>query len=426
MAAYELPDTADATGTLPINQRYPDKADYNSSWAWSSPYLSKGLNKKRAKMQDRLEMPDTEQLRQAVQMAIDIHAPTRWKLYELYKKMYKFDDHLRALADGRVRRVSGQKYGIRHRITGEDAPPEIAAQFRGSWVRKLFSQLVQTKFYGYSVLHFINRASVQAGGFPQLVLLDRDHVRPETNEFLPYAWSTKGLPLRLFKDQVIECGFGEEPRTELGLFLPCAVAHIRKQFSYLDWEEMSESYHMLRFIFFTDTTNYKTLQKYRGIAEEYDTDGSAVLNKDDKVEQKESTRTDPHRIYEHKIDRAEKGMSKLIMGLEWAGGANYKESQMHMLLHDDVLNEDKADIAMIFNERLMPMIPRWREYELYWIHEEPQSQHERAQMIAQMSSVQLRPTIKSVNKYFDMEFESTPEPKAETEPEPITDPNNAQ
>jgi phage gp29-like protein len=84
----------------------------------------------------------------------------------------------------------------------------------------------------------------------------------------------------------------------------------------------------------------------------------ALIDQSSEIEIVETNKKDAYLVYDKRIDRAEKGMSKRVLGSTMVvdNGSSHSQSKVHAEVTESLVTSDKREIEFTINEDLIPFL----------------------------------------------------------------------
>lgn len=304
---------------------------------------------------DALTRKDIADWRKAWQLAINVDAPNRQRLYDIYRDT-DADGHL----SGCVRQREGFVMAKSFKLVDADGneSDEALHYFDQSWFKQLCRLALDSVYWGHSLIELGN--IVQNGDgmrcYDSVRLIPRKHVIPEYGRVVKQVgddWKT-GIDFHQppFSDWLIEAGQPDN----LGLFLKAAQHTIPKKNMLAFWDTFGEIFGMPMRIAKTASRDNKEIDRLNRMLVEAGASQTAVMPLDTDLEFIESTRGDAYNVYNQRVDRANSELSKLIIGqtMTIEDGSSLSQSQTHLLVFQNLVEEDADMLRDVINNQLLP------------------------------------------------------------------------
>ena len=304
---------------------------------------------------DALTRKDIADWRKAWQLAINVDAPNRQRLYDIYRDT-DADGHL----SGCVRQREGFVMAKSFKLVDADGneSDEALHYFDQSWFKQLCRLALDSVYWGHSLIELGN--IVQDGDgmrcYDSVRLIPRKHVIPEYGRVVKQVgddWKT-GIDFHQppFSDWLIEAGQPDN----LGLFLKAAQHTIPKKNMLAFWDTFGEIFGMPMRIAKTASRDNKEIDRLNRMLVEAGASQTAVMPLDTDLEFIESTRGDAYNVYNQRVDRANSELSKLIIGqtMTIEDGSSLSQSQTHLLVFQNLVEEDADMLRDVINNQLLP------------------------------------------------------------------------
>lgn len=336
-------------------------AQHNSNGNDKLLQLAKSIQSRRiiaeiTRKTDALTQKDIASWRRAWQMAINVETPRRAFLYDLYADSL-VDGHLTGCIEQRKSKTLGRPFRLLGAEGEENA--EATALLEREWFYDFLSIALDSIFWGHSLIEMGEVTRDDKGPrFDSATLIPRKHVVPEYGVLLrePSDDIPQGIPYRSgdYARWLVEVG---KPY-DLGLLLRCAPYYISKKNMGAFWDTFGEIFGMPMRIANTSATNKADIAR---IEEVMDNMGAAfwgVFPEDTKISFQESSRGDAYNVYDKRLDRCDKEISKILLSQTMTidNGSSLSQSEVHLEIFDHICASDAKRIGYIINDRLLPLM----------------------------------------------------------------------
>ena len=307
---------------------------------------------------ERLTCQDIGAWRAAWQRALDVENPNRNRLYDIYTDV-SIDLHLTGCIGQRKGFVTRKGF----KITGKDGQIDEAATalFEQEWFDDFVSEVLDTRFWGASLIEFGAPVSVMGQlRFSSVSLVPRRHVRPEYGVIVRDRNDSpdRGISYRegAMAEWCIEVG---RPH-DLGLLLKCSPSALSKKNMLAFWDGFGEIFGMPIRIARTTSADEKERSKLENMLEKMGAAFFGVFPEGTEIEIKETTRGDAYNVYDKRIDRANSEISKgtLNQTMTIDSGSSLSQSEVHLEVFEDVVEQDRKFLRNTINNRLIPFMIR--------------------------------------------------------------------
>lgn len=305
---------------------------------------------------DALTKKDIASWRRAWQIAINVESPRRAFLYDIYADSL-VDGHLTGCIEQRKSKTLGRPFRLLTRNGEEDA--EATDLLEREWFYDFLSIALDSIFWGHSLIEMGAVIRDDNGlRFDSTTLIPRKHVVPEYGVLLldPSDDIHQGIPYRSgdYARWLVEVG---KPY-DLGLLLSCAPSCISKKNMGAFWDTFGEIFGMPMRIANTSATNKADIAR---IEEVMDNMGAAfwgVFPEDTKISFQESSRGDAYNVFDKRLDRCDKEISKIILSQTMTidNGSSLSQSEVHLEIFEHICASDAKRIGYIINDRLLPLM----------------------------------------------------------------------
>lgn len=307
---------------------------------------------------EMLTKKDIGAWRMAWQRAIDVQNPNRCALLDIYTDV-SVDMHLTGCVGQRKGFVT--KRGFKLVDKGGKKNDEVTALFETEWFDEFVSLVLDSRYYGHSLIQFdvpIDRDGQMQFPIPELV--PRKHVRPEYGVIVRNQNDVpqSGISYRdgEFADWCIEVG---RPH-DLGLYLKCCPSALSKKNMLAFWDGFGEIFGMPIRIAKTTSQDEQSRNKIQDMLAKMGAAFYGVFPNDTEIEIKESSRGDAYNVYDKRIDRANSELSKGVLNQTMTidSGSSLSQSQVHLEVFENVINEDQKLVRNVVNNKLIPFMAK--------------------------------------------------------------------
>lgn len=165
-------------------------------------------------------------LLQTIRAADNVDYPRRFRLYDMYIDIL-MDPHLTSVIEKRKNAVLSSVIEFRR-----DGKPDkrVNEQIRSPWFRRLVSDIIDAKIWGFSLMQFYRR-----GEWIDYDLIPRKHADPVRRLILRHQTDTTGTSWDEYPDLL----FVGNP-DDLGLLAKAAIWVIYKRSDVADWAQFAE------------------------------------------------------------------------------------------------------------------------------------------------------------------------------------------
>lgn len=315
--------------------------------------LSWKLNRRR---QWRAELK-MDNLSRAQLAAKDPFRPRREHLLALYEQT-RLDDEVQSQMRTALVTVQRAPFQIVAGKRKRTASEELTRLLQATWFFDYLEFCLEAEWYGHSLVEFDPERDTR-GFFKKVLLIPREHVRPEAGEVVLNPYDEKGLDFRAapLNGQLLEAG---KPY-DLGLFEVATKLVIRKEFALQDWGRRNERFGLPFLVVKTSTAQQSELDKLEDMLSNFGSNAWAIL--DDQDDFKMETPKDggnAYQTFQNLAERMDLGLAKLMNGQ--TGTANEKAHVGAAEVHERVLNDYTfarlTRIQRHLNDDLLPFLAK--------------------------------------------------------------------
>ena len=307
---------------------------------------------------ERLTQKDVATWRNAWQRAIDVDNPKRLLLYNVYTDV-EIDPHLTGCIAQRKGFATKRAFRLVDKQRTENS--DITALFKQEWFDEFLSLVMDSRFFGHSLIQFGSPVVVDGiMRFSSIELVPRRHVVPEYGSIIRNQNddARNGLSYREGKlaEWVIEAGTSHD----LGLLLKCAPNALSKKNMLAFWDGFGEIFGMPIRIAKTASQNKSDIDRVENMLRSMGAAFWGVFQEGTEIDIKESSRGDAYNVYDRRIDRANSEMSKCILNQTMTidSGSSLSQSQVHLEVLENVVAHDEKFLRNTVNNRLIPFMAR--------------------------------------------------------------------
>ena len=309
------------------------------------------------KQTSSLTRRDIAAWRQAWQMAITQNTWNRSTLYDIYTDA-DIDEHLTGAIQQRTQIALAKPFKL---ITTNGEINQKAQQlFQTKWFSDFMEQTLSSIYWGYTLIE-LGEVQTTINGKKQYTyakIVPRKHVVPQTKTLIKQLGDDpqKGIDYTqpIYKDHLVEVGNEEN----LGLLLKAAPITIAKKNALAYWDTFAELFGMPIRIAKTTARDPKEKQEIENMMQNMGAFSWAVLQEGTDIEIRENTKADAFNVFDKRAQRADKGLSKLILlqTMTIDDGSSLSQSQTHLEIFLTLINKDQQLIADIVNTQLLPIM----------------------------------------------------------------------
>lgn len=280
-------------------------------------------------------------------------SPNNSELIRVYKDI-EIDAHLSALMQTIRLKVIANKFAVYDE--NDELDEDATVLFQKKWFRVVTREIVDSKFYGFSLIQLGN---LVGGAFDGAELVPREYVVQQRGGVKRSISNTADLiPFddRKYKNWLVPVG---KPY-DLGLLDKAAPLVIKKKEVVSAWSEAAELFGIPLRIGKTDINNNESRENMEDMLENMGEAAWGVFDTEDSIELVTTSKSDISNMYDKFIERINSELSKLILlqtgstdEKAHVGAANVHENTLKDLIEAFIL--DVEDVA---NEVLIPICER--------------------------------------------------------------------
>ena len=307
-----------------------------------------------------LTRSDLATWRAAHQCAIDVENPQRGPLYRIYQDV-QLDGHL----SGAVAQINGMVKARSFKLVNERGENDENAvkMLDTQWFKRVIDLYLEARYWGFSLIQVTQAYDGQDGirRFACVDLIPREHVVPEKQRIVKIQgdhW-TAGFDWR-GSDQagtLLEAGSCDD----LGLYLKCARYTIPKKNVEQYWDTFAEIFGMPMRVAHTASRDDKDRKSIMDMLEQMGHSAVAVMPEGTDVQVVENAKSDSFEVYDRRIERCDRELSKLIIGqtMTIEDGSSLSQSQTHLDVLKNLVEALADGLKDFVNGQVLPLMRRY-------------------------------------------------------------------
>lgn len=316
---------------------------------------AQSLSAKLVNEYDGLKENEIKDWREAHEYALDAEKPNRYDLYTIYRDVL-LDSHLNAVIKVRLEKVLKSEFQLVDKKTGE-INPEATDMLKKRWFWQFMTYAWRQNMFGFSLIEFGDLIQTEDGyEFKEVKEIDRRFLHPEKGTYVlePYSEDEFSYKKGGVANWLIELG----NKKDLGFLLEAAPLAISNKYMGIFWDNFAEMFGAPIRIAKTNANNTDERTRAAEMLEQMGFAGWGVFDNGTDIEIKESAQKDSFNVYDKRMERNEKGMSKLVLGntMTVDDGSSHSQSKVHAGITEDVVASDKREMIFDMNEELLPFL----------------------------------------------------------------------
>ena len=300
---------------------------------------------------------DIAKMRTAQNAFRNAENPSVWQLYNLYD--YILDDAtLTSQIENRIQDTLGSSFTLKQK--GGDVDQELTDTFQNSELfNEIITQIINTRFYGYSVIELDWKQEGQNEAQLAATLLPRQNILPKSGTLLFDYNEEKGVKYRELPEYgtwILEFG---KPG-EMGLINKAIPYCLFKRFATSCYSELCEIYGIPPRVYKTDTQDPQAVARGKQMMRDMGSAAWFIIDTTEEFEWAKGSTTNGE-VYTNLIRLCDNQNSLLIsgaiVGQDTVHGSYNKDEAGQKLLSKLIL-ADMAMVEMYMNTRVMPALAR--------------------------------------------------------------------
>lgn len=291
--------------------------------------------------------------RSAWQQAINVINPDRRRLYQIYRDA-SIDLHLSGCIGQRTGAALSRSFKLVDR-KGKTAD-EATELLNSAWFKDFLRLALESVFWGYSLIELGELTTLADGrpAYSSARIVPRSHVLPHVRKIARSEGDTDGIDYTQppYSPWIVEVGSPDS----LGLLLKAATQTIPKKQALACWDAFAEMFGMPMRVAKTSTRSDDETRRLEEAMETFGAKAWAVVTDGTEIEFVESSRTDAYNVYDRRAERADKELSKLVIGqtMTIEDGSSLSQSETHLKVFQTIVESDCDMLRDVINTQLLP------------------------------------------------------------------------
>jgi len=307
-----------------------------------------------------LTRSDLARWRNAHQCAIDVENPQRAPLYRIYRDV-ELDGHL----SGAVAQINGMVKARSFKLVNDrgEADENAVKLLDTQWFKRVVDIYLDARYWGFSLIQVTQPYDAEDGvrRFRCVDLIPREHVIPEKGRIVTISgdhW-TAGYEWEGTKEAgtLLVAGSTED----LGLYLKCARYTIPKKNVEQYWDAFAEIFGMPMRVAHTASRDDKDRDRIMSMLEQMGHSAVAVMPEGTEVDVVENAKSDAFEVYDRRIERCDRELSKLVIGqtMTIEDGSSLSQSQTHLDVLRNLVEAIADGLRDFVNGQVLPLMERY-------------------------------------------------------------------
>jgi len=303
------------------------------------------------RMYESLYRKEVTDWQSARQIRRDPFNPITYLIQQLYKDAM-LDNHLQGAIESRILRVVNKRFVFKD--TDDKQDDKLSKLINKKWFRHAVRKAIESKFYGYSMFLISDFTS---GFIRKVIDIPRENVIPERGLLLKEAFNPSGEAIRFndFPNFLIYIQLLPEA---VGILERLAPMTIYKRHSWASWDDFEQIFGVPIRIARTMINTKKHKDDLQHWLEMMGTASYGIFDKQTEIEIKENQKTDSFNVFDKKIERINKEMSKGVVGqtMTMDDGASRSQAEVHLQVFQDITDADITDVQDWINDEFLPVM----------------------------------------------------------------------
>ena len=297
---------------------------------------------------------DITSWRNALSMAEDTLRPDRTELIRTFNDVI-LDGHITGIIESIKAKIKSKQFHLEKNNIIDDEKTKL---IRKQWFFGLIEEFVNSVFWGYSLVQF---TGIKDDSFTGYECIPREYVIPEWNmvkKNLYISDKQSGIYYNLPPYDAWTLFIGR--KGSMGLLNKATPHALGKKNLLISAWENAELFGMPTRVIMTDTEDPKRRQNMEQFLEKMGRKGWGVMGKDDRLEMKETSSNDIHKVYIEPMKWSNSEISKAFVGV--SGFAEDKafvgSVEAQERLFDEFIGSFMIEFDFIVNNELLPLMIR--------------------------------------------------------------------
>ena len=308
---------------------------------------------------EMLTKQDVGKWRAAWQQAINVQHPNRIPLLNIYTDV-EIDLHLTGCIGQRKGMATKGAFKLVDQAGKEN--PRVTELLQSEWFAEFMEYILDSRYYGHSLVEFGAPVKSPAGTlrFEYVQLVPRRHVIPEYGVVVRHQHDDPSAGVSYREGELAMWCIEIGRPNDLGLLLKCAPAALSKKNMLAFWDSFGEVFGMPIRIARTTSNDQGERSKIGRMLASMGANFYGVFQEGTDIEIKETSRGDAFNVYDKRIDKANSEISKGILNQTMTidSGSSLSQSEVHLEVFQNVVDQDKQLIANTVNGKLLPLMAR--------------------------------------------------------------------
>lgn len=286
----------------------------------------------------------------AALQAADNYITPRWSpLQDLYEYLLP-DAHLGSQMDLRKGTIMSTRFYIQDAAGKENK--EKTKMLQCNWFFRLMWDLLDTKFFGYTVIQVTDIANGQYD------LIPRRNFVPQRGIVLFQTFEDEGVLITdpVYAGSIIYM----RSQYKFGIMNDLVPSLIWKRNAQQSWAEFADRFGMPLITATTNKTNKEDLDRVEDMLRQLAEAARAVLPEGTSMKVEQSiSKGDPYNVYLKQMEYADDQISKRLVGgtMVSDNGSSRSQSEVHERNMNNIIGGmDMRDLEFVVNQQLMPML----------------------------------------------------------------------
>lgn len=277
--------------------------------------------------------------------------PVTYPIQQLYKDSM-LDNHLNGAIENRILRVVNKEIVIKDSEGKLDI--ERTKQYQKRWMRHIIRKAMESKAYGYSMIYI---SDFESGNIKKIIDISRENIIPEKGLLLKDAYNPTGIAIRYadFPNFLI---YIQLDSNAVGFLERIAPMTIFKRHSWASWDDFEQIFGVPIRIARTMINTEKHKNDLQQWLSTMGKKSYAIFDKQTDVEIKENSKTDSFNVFDKKIERINKEISKGVVGqtMTMDDGSSQSQAEVHLKIYQEITDSDIMDVQDWLSDDFIPVL----------------------------------------------------------------------
>ncbi len=305
-----------------------------------------------------LTKKDISAWRSAHQMALNPENPKRLELYNIYDFTTSLDTHIEGVWLRIKSELKQKKFAMRNTETKKENEP-MTDLLESIWFKEFLELIIETKFYGYSLIEFGNVIKIGGKmGFEKIELVPRGHVCPGYHVLLKDQGDEPKKGFDYTKGSLADWSVAIGKPKDFGAFLKASPKAISKKHVEIFWDNFAEKFGIPILYANTDSKNENDRKKVTNMLQNMGNSAWGLFPGGTELKMIQTNRGDAYQVFDQRLERCDQQISKCLAGqtMVFDDGSSRSQGETHLKGFQKIMDAYADDARDIINNTLLPFL----------------------------------------------------------------------